>query len=295
MTEMSSNFLKLLFNPGETICVSSNKFGYHSVEQSALDGEICLVSPNEDYAPITILEKDIVLTAINPIKGFRRDENVTAFRTFLIEIDNLPLEDQKRYVDGLLTPRSFCVFSGNKSLHYAIVLDEDFPDISTWRFFNQWILNILREADQQVKNPSRSIRFPGNKRKDGKALVQALVEIKGRVKQEDFLKWIYSHSDKKPIKEKKIVTGDFYQGALDISKIPQDVLDIIHNGVTDNRNGTWFYVACRIAKLGFEINNVINYLQQYYQEETDFKRREWEACIKSAYKRVQGGIYVQEN
>lgn len=295
MTEMSSNFLKLLFNPGETICVSSNKFGYHSVEQSALDGEIPLISPNEKIAPSTILEKDVILVAINPITGWRRDEDVTAFRTFLIEVDTGSLEEQKKYIEASGMPYSACIFSGNKSLHYAIVLDEDFPDISSWRWFNQWLLKILTQADQQVKNPSRSIRFPGNKRKDGKALVQALVEMKGRVKQEDFLKWIYSHSDKKPAKEKKIVMGDFYQGALDVTKIPQDVLDIIHGGINENRNGTWFYVACRIAKLGFEMNNVINYLQQYYQEETDFKRREWETCIKSAYKRVQGGIHVEEN
>lgn len=285
---MSADFLKLLFNPGETICVSSNKYGYHSIEQSSLDGEICLISPNEETAPITVLEKDIVLVAINPIKGYRRDENVTAFRSFLVEVDTGSLEEQKEYIESSGMPRSFCVFSGNKSLHYAIVLDEDFPDISSWRFFNQWILNILKNADQQVKNPSRSIRFPGNKRSDGKKLTQALVEMKGRVKQEDFLRWIYSHPDKKPIKEKKIMMGDFYQGALDITKIPQDVLDILYNGITENRNGTWFYVACRIAKLGFEMNNVINYLQQYYQEETDFKRKEWEGCIKSAYKRVLG-------
>ena len=293
MTEMSSNFLKLLFNPGETICVSSNKFGYHSVEQSALDGEICLISPNEEVAPLTVLEKDITLVAINPIKGYRRDEKVTAFRSFLVEIDTGTLEEQKKYIEGSGMPFSACVFSGNKSLHYAIVLDTDLPDISAWRFYNNWILKILTQADQQVKNPSRSIRFPGNKRKDGKQLIQALVGNKGRVKYDDFLTWVYSHPDKKPVKEKPMKLDSTYQGMPDVTKIPKYIVKQLHDGITENRNETWFNIACKIAELGFEINGAMSYLERYFQEESDFKRREWEVCIRSAYKRVRSSDFQE--
>ena len=87
MTKISSDFLGLLFNPGETICVSPNKFGYHSVPLTSIDQGIHLISPREDKAPITIAEKDINLVAINPINGFRRDANVTSFRSFLVEVD----------------------------------------------------------------------------------------------------------------------------------------------------------------------------------------------------------------
>lgn len=153
----------------------------------------------------------------------------------------------------------------------------------------------MSKADQQVKFPSIGVRFPGNKRRDGKKLTQSLLEIKGRVKQEDFFKWIYQFEDKKPKKEKKIIIGEIYTGALDISKIPKDIKNLLENGVTEDRNATWFYIACRIAKIGFEMHNVINYLDRFYLEEKDFKRKEWEGCIKSAYKRVQGEIYVKEN
>lgn len=287
MTENSLNFLNLLFNPGETICVSPNKFGYHSVEQSALEGEIQLISPNEKYKPITILEEDITLVSINPINGFRRDENVTAFRTFLIEMDTGSLEEQKKYIENSHIPVSCCIFSGNKSLHYAIVLDTDLPDISVWRFYNNWILNILSRADQQVKNPSRSIRFPGNRRKDGKQLIQAIVEIKGRVKNENFFKWVYSHPDKKPQKEKKLNLSSCYQGTPDFSKIPKDIIKQLHEGISEDRNKTWFHIACRIAELGFEMGGIVNYLERYFQEDHDFKRKEWESCVKSAFKRVR--------
>ena len=288
MTEMTQNFVSLLFNPGESICVSPNKYGYHSVEQEDLNGEISLISPKESIAPKAISESDINLIALNPIKGYRRDENVTAYRTFLVEIDTGPLEEQKKYIEESGLPYSVCIFSGNKSLHYGIVLDEDLPSLSVWRWCNKWILNILTQADQQVKNPSRSIRFPGNKRHDGKQLIQAMVDCQGRVKKADFFNWLGKHEDKKPRKEKKIHTGDFIIGMPDFTKIPPDVAAIYQGGVSDNRNATWFYIGCRLAKIGFNDIQAINFLEQYFQEESDFKRREWETCLKSAYKRVIG-------
>ena len=294
MTESTRDFLKLLFNDGETVCVSPYKYGYHSIEQIALDGDVHLISPNEEKPPITIKEKDINLIAINPIKGYRRDENVTAFRTFLIEMDSGSLEEQKTYIEGSGMPYSVCVFLGNKSLHYAIVLDEDLPSLSVWHWYNKWLLNVLSRADNQLVSPSRSIRFPNNKRRDGKKLTQSLVSLKKRISQEEFFKWLYQFEDKKPEIKKKIIKNDIYVGMPDVSKIPKDVMRILTDGITENRNATWFYVTCRIAKLGFEMQNVMNYLEQFFQEEKDFPRREWESCIKSAYKRVQGDIYIQE-
>jgi hypothetical protein len=290
MTEMTQSFLKLLFNEGETICVSPYNAGYHSVEQTALNGDIYLISPNEEKAPIMIHEKDINLVAINPIKGYKRDENVTAFRSFLIECDTETLEEQKRYVDESGLPYSLCVYSGNKSLHFGIVLDEALPSASVWKWFNQWILNILTKADQQVKSPSRAIRFPGNQRKNGKKLVQSLVIINGRVKLEVFFKWIYQFEDKKPKKEKKFAQGSVYHGALDVSKIPKDLKDRLKESITEDRNATWFKLAFRLSKIGFDIQQLTTYLEQFFQEESDFKRREWEACIKSAHKIAQDNI-----
>lgn len=288
MTETTEAFLKLLFNDGEHICVSPNKYGYHSIEQSMLNTDISLISPKENQAPTTIKESDINLIAINPIKGFRRDENVTAFRTFLIECDEGTLEEQKKYIEDSGLPYSACVFSGNKSLHFAVVLDEDLPNISAWRWINQWILNILTKADQQVKNPSRSIRFPGNRRHDGKKLVQSMITNNGRVSQEIFFKWIDKFEKQKPKKEDKMIRGNVYHNPIDMTNIPEDVKSILSSPISENRNATWFYIACRLAKVGIDIDRAVYMLGDFFQEEADFKRREWEGCIKSAYKRVQG-------
>lgn len=291
MKETTASFLNLLFDKGEQICISPNKYGYHSIEQDAISDSITLISPNEDFGPMVIKEDDINLIAVNPIKGFRTDSNVTTFRSFMIEIDTGSLEEQKKYVESSGIPYSACIFSGNKSLHYAITLDEPLPNIDVWRFYNQWLLNVMEKTDQQIKNPSRSIRFPGNMRKNGRKLMQAMVELKGRVTQEEFFKWLYQHEDKKPVQRRERDVS-ILTGAPDLTKIPAEVMTTLESGITENRNATWFYVACRFAEVGFLFDQTVGYLQPYFQEDKDFKNREWEGCIKSAYKRVYGDDYV---
>ncbi len=294
MTEMTQNFLSLLFDQGEEICISPNKYAYHSIPQDAVNDNIQLISPNQDYGPMTIKESDINLITINPIKGWRKDDSVQAFRSFLVEIDTGTLEEQKKYIDESGMPYSACVFSGNKSLHYAITLKEALPGIAEWRFYNQWLLNVLPKIDQQNKNPARHIRFPGNRRHNGKKLIQALVEQKGRVSQEDFFKWLFSHEDVKPIQRRERL-NDVLTGIPDITKLPTDVVIKLEAGITENRNASWFYIACRFAEQGFTIDTALDYLGRYFQPDSDFKNREFEGCVISAYKRIQGDLYVKEN
>ena len=111
MRECTHKVLDLFFKPNETICVSHNDYGYHSVEQNSLSGTIEQISPKEDRDPEYITEKDICLMAINPINGFRRDENVTAYRSFMVELDDGPLSEQMEYVKNSGLPYSVCVFS----------------------------------------------------------------------------------------------------------------------------------------------------------------------------------------
>lgn len=295
VTEMTSNFLNLLFEKGEEISVSANKYGYHSIQQDAINDAITLVSPNAEFGAMVIKESDINFITVNPIKGFRTDKNITAFRSFMVEIDTGTPEEQKKYIDESGLPYSACVFSGNKSLHYAIVMDQPFLSIAEWRFWNQWIMNVLPKIDQQNKNPARQLRFPGNRRKDGKKLIQAMVELKGRVSQEDLFRWLYAHEDKKPIQRRERLRDSFESTGFDENRIPSDVRVKIGTGISDNRNATWFYVGCRFAEAGFAIYDTISYLQKFYQEESSFKTVEWEGCIKSAYKRINGEEYVKEN
>ena len=214
---------------------------------------------------------------------------MTGVQTCALPIYTGTLEEQKAYIESMKMPASACIFSGNKSLHYAIVLDEPLPSLEIWRFYNQWILNVMSKSDQQIQNPTRSIRFPGNKRHDGKKLIQAPLFIGNRISQEELFKWLDQFNELKPVKKApRIMGANIQSGVWIVANLPRDVQDHLNRGVTESRNATWFYIACRCAEKGWSMEYAEAELSNYFQEEGSFPRREWLNCLKSAYKRVQG-------
>lgn len=280
--------LELLFNAGEHICVSPNKLGYHSVSMADYwNGDIRLIPPPDAYnpEPTWCESQDVQLVAINPVRGFRRDENVTAFRSFLVEMDDGGLKEQYDYIQSLGMPWSACVFSGSKSLHFAITLDEDLPDEDTYRMFAEWILKIAEKADPLTKNPSRSIRFAGNSRREtGKEM--RLVEIKSRVKLADLMFWLTKHPDKDPRLE---MTKRAATTTPSIEGIPVWVWNKLNNGIDESkgRNNEWFGIFMEFSKAGHSYEDIVESLEQYFTPDRDFRLREWKTIAKSAYKRVE--------
>lgn len=284
MKETTKKILELMFEPNETICVSPDKYGYYSVKQEDLNGDITLISPNAGIPVKKIKESDINLISLNPVSGFRRDENVTAFRSFMVELDHGTIEEQKTYIDALDTPRSFMVFSGNKSLHCGIVLSTDLS-LSVWRNTAEWILAIVNKADQQTKNPTRSIRFPDNMRKDGKMLKQSLVEIRGRVTPEDLFIWLGRYPELNPALKKKVKRT---QVIISDTGIPEWVVNKIKSGFDiGGRQKGWFCVSLGLAKLGWDEDKILDTLGNYFIEDRDFKEKEWSDSIKSGCKFVE--------
>lgn len=280
-------FLEMFFNTGEEICVSPNKFGYYSVAQEELSREkFVIVSCGEKMYTNEISLGDINLCSINPVRGARRDENVTAHRSFLVEIDFGTLAEQKSYIDAIEMPYSMCIFSGNKSLHYGIVLTEDLAP-SVWRNTAEWILAIVNKADQLTKNPTRSIRFPGNIRKDGKGLEQSLVDCRTRITPEDLFVWLSRWPELNPAanrKKKKAAIALPVEGI----KMPKWLKDKILDGFNEGgRNKGWFGIALALAKLGWEEEHIIDTLSAFFIEDRDFKEKEWVEAIKSGCKFVE--------
>ena len=196
-----------MFKPGETICVSPNKYGYHSVPLSmAMGDSVTLVSPTDGVEIIKIPSEEVTLLALNPIKGFRTDANCTAFRNFLVEMDYGPLDQQLVYIKTLKMPYSAAIFSGNKSIHFLISLDRDLPSEKVYRVFSEWILNVATLADPNTVNPSRSIRVPGAFREPGK--LQTLVEFNGPVKLDDLTNWLKHYPEAKPQEQEKRIIAE---------------------------------------------------------------------------------------
>lgn len=289
MHETGEKILRLMFKPNETVCVSYNKFGYHSIPlENAINGPVVLVPTADSLAKrkLTLEQgiervpnENIVLCALNPIYGFREDLNCTAFRNFLVEMDTGDSSQQLAYVKKLEMPYSAAIFSGNKSIHFLISLDTDLPSEKAYRVFSEWILNIVTLADQNTKNPSRSIRVPGAFREPGKQ--QLLKEYHGSIKITDMVNWLKKYPNGKPKeKERQKISDKPY-----FDNMKNWIIEMLYNGIQPpNRNKKWFTVGVEFAINGYQEEDALEKLRPYLNEERDFKEREWETTIRSAYK-----------
>lgn len=303
MDQSGKDLLNLMFRPGEMVCVSPNKYGYHSIPLEVVLSDVITLVPTPDSVdkrnagrkerglpPITWEEsfeqcktQDLTLVALNPIKGFREDLNTTAYRSFLVELDYGDIDSQIEYIKRIGLPYSALVFSGNKSVHCLITLDTDLPSYEVYYTLAEWILAIATMADPNTKNPSRSIRIPGAEREPGK--FQKLIEINGLVKLIDLSAWLAAHPDAKPVKqEKRAVSGE----PIDLSLLKPWVAHRLVYGLdpTKGRNKQWFSIACEFALAGYSEDDTIDLLSAYFTPDRDFKDREWKTSIKSAFKYI---------
>lgn len=285
MDETGKSLFKLLFNEDDGVCVSNNKFAYHSIpREKAMEGQVTMVSEDAKQPTRYVKSSDLILVSINPMQGFRKDASTTKFRSFLWEIDTGSIKEQIGYFKHLGIPLSAQVFSGNKSVHAITVLDEDLPDEKTYRLLYNWALKVLTMCDQSCKNPSRSIRIPGALREPGKK--QRLININGRVKLSDFMAWLNKYEHLRPrAREKKEIP----EGQPDLSRLSPWARAMLVKGVTFSnrgRNQTWFGLAYDLALAGFSEDQGVEILTQRFTEEDDFKEKEFLTTVRSAFKKV---------
>lgn len=285
MNKDFKHLLDLAFLPDERCCVSDSQYSYHSVPISELStGQITLVSPNESVINRAIDVNDLVFLAINPMKeGFRKDQTVDKYRNFLFEIDQGTIVSQLDYCNNLGLPTSCAVFSGNKSVHFLVSLDQDI-DEKAYRYFYEWALNIGTLFDQSVKTPSKSIRIPGNTRPDTKK-EQKLIYIRDKVKLDNFLEWLNKYENCKPKvreEQKKCLTN-----GANVGRLSGWVKHGLKNGFKPihGRNRMWFGIFSDFCLNGFGEHEAVDILQHHFEPEHDFKESEWLTIAKSAYKK----------
>lgn len=101
-----------------------------------------------------------------PDKPRRADHNVICFRNFLLEIDDIPVEEQQELLKSRNLPYTSAVYSGSKSVHFIISLKEPLKDINEYRHLALRLHALIPEADPTSKNPSRLSRLPNSIRPD---------------------------------------------------------------------------------------------------------------------------------
>jgi hypothetical protein len=281
MKESTKLFLSTLFYPGEPIYASPDKY---SSKKNELTGEWEIYRPSIEQKDIN--EETTVLVGINPIQGLsRNDSNVTARRNFLLEADEMALPQQKPYMDKLGIPYSIAVYSGSRSIHFGVCLEENISEVD-YKFYAKWLYNIAPKLDPHIGIPSKGIRFPGVQRPKGKK--QVLIEPpKGKIPLEQFLYFLSKYErfmpkpeieeDIKPFKRRNA------EGLADWVKTG------LRNGFSfeKGRNNGWFSVAYEFSKWGYNYEETEYLLKPYFTEEPGFRLSEWRYTLKNGYNKAK--------
>ena len=259
------DFLEALFNPGESTCFTDS-------------GKGTLVEPVFSKGTAT------QFFSVNPLDTDRRDLNVTAFRTFLIECDRMPQDEQLAYIRGLGMPWTTCVDSGGKSVHFTICLAQDLADEASYRQFAARIHRAVEKADHTTKNPSRLSRLGGALRDNGKE--QRILGIRGRVSHGMLENWLSTFPE---AKHELKLAGPVAAG---YGVLSQKTLDFVFSGLlsVEGRNNSLFMAACEFYRAGFTIQKAGGFLAQAFDfngKDRDFAVREFEETILSAYRRAE--------
>ena len=283
MEKTASNLLKLLFNDNEKVYASPDK--YSSIKNQDGSWRRHLLSVPRDSVDLN----NTMLVGINPIDGdSRSDDNVTAYRNFLIEIDDLPLKDQPMIIKESGLPFSACVFSGNKSFHWVVSLEKSLPNIETYRHYAKWLIATVKNADKGTFPPSKGLRFPGFIRPEtGKE--QKLIHLKSRISFNTLQRYLSSHVDKMPRYEVQVQEASIDESidAKDKVRMMSDwVLQGIASGFTfdEGRNNRWYSVGFEFGKVGLDKTDMFSVLSPLFTPDRDFSTSEWRSALTSGWK-----------
>ena len=115
---------------------------------------------------------------LNPVKGGIKEQDITAYRNFLIEFDpdkqswdasneferSLKLNSQATAIIEAMAPVSAAVYSGNKSIHFLIALQSPI-NLQSWKIYRKALQVAFPDADPN-SSAVIGIRNPGNVRSD---------------------------------------------------------------------------------------------------------------------------------
>lgn len=145
--------------------------------------------------PFPYVTTNYAFFSINPMQesSTRADSSVTKYRNILVEMDKMPLEKQDQYITEIGLPYSTAVYSGKKSIHYVISLEQELQDEQVYRSMVKRVYRAVgnEHVDQANKNPSRFSRLPGHIRSDTR-LEQKLLAVNGRMSNEVVENWLQS-------------------------------------------------------------------------------------------------------
>jgi hypothetical protein len=190
-------FFEMLFDQQESTCFAENPKGTrvqsitHFNAGSHAFFSINPLDPHKDRVPLESYH--------HARRPRRADHNVVIFRNILIEMDKSPLSEQWAFIAKIELPFTSCVYSGGKSYHFIVSLQEPCPNRESYDTLVRRIYHVLgARIDPACKNPSRLSRAPGFYREEtGK--FQNLNDLRQRVSMGELETWLLSHGSKSEV------------------------------------------------------------------------------------------------
>ena len=168
MNRSKETYLYKLFKPGEYINL--------------------VTSPKTDVEASDDWEREAIWVCCNPfVPGEHRrspvSERLAEFRNFVLEFDDITVEEQLELIEGFDIPYATVVFSGNKSLHVVISLTHSIQ-LDEYRDICYRLKQTFPEADSSCLEPARLTRVPTKG--------QPLLAVGKMITPDDLYTWLHS-------------------------------------------------------------------------------------------------------
>jgi hypothetical protein len=269
MNNTSLEVMRVLFNEGE----------YAAFGQTVYDvRNVC--DPFQ-----TVAQKPLpVYTSLNPImrRTTKCDANVSTLRNFLFEIDSMPLIEQIGVMEGKGVPYSVITYSGGKSYHFVLSLEEELP-LDLWEHYMTWIHRALPFIDHAPKAESVWTRYPEAIRPDT-GRVQEVETITDRMPlgalRAALLRLIPEPEITAPLGAPKTIP-------VARCRLPLTTLARIEGHYSDHaRNHELFVAAISMYERGWQEVEIHEALLTNFPFDATFEEREFNRTIKSAISSV---------
>ena len=231
--------------------------------------------------------------SLNPLVETREDKNVTSFRNILIESDTLSLDDQVEFFKRIGIPFNIVVFSGNKSYHVVICLEESLADLPTYNYVCKWLFRIMGSkldlVDSKNSSPSRAIRMLGGVNQNTNIKQKGKVVNENRIPVSQLLEFLFLFAEHAP----QIINSEFSvkSGTPNPALLKPWITYGLKEGIHSGKRNAFFYEAgFSFAESGYNLIEAIDYCLNNSEnyKKGDFSLKEIEQSLTSAYKRLGG-------
>jgi hypothetical protein len=274
----------IIFEPSEWTCFAENAFGTEtmSVEQTPASS--------------------VVYFCINPLvpRSRRCDANVVQLRNLLFECDTAPLEVQLQVLRDCGLPWASITYSGKKSYHAILSLEEPVPTKEDYKALHKTIREVLNRnlhggtIDASNANPSRFSRYPGNFRPDTSQLQAPLPSAARRCTKRELLQWLTEHQATVPSiptsmpKEEKATSAIVLLHWREFAN--RTTLRFLRDGAPlGDRHRLLYSAAANLRALGLPFTKIVEILQKAVFSKLQLSHNEFIRCIANAVEATTPG------